>query len=296
MHSSVEDLAGHIKGESLARASVWILITLGVIEVAAGRFAGSISLTTDGIDSLSDGLVSLLVWLGLRMSRKAPDEKFHFGYYKVESFVAFITAIGLMGVGGGILYRSYLAFLDPEPIALPGLAMAILLMAGTISLYRAFKMRGIAGAFNLSSLKLDANTAIKDGSASFLAFFTVLLSSLGFYHMDAVGGMIIGMFVLSISYVVVKETVLVLLDACHNPELVEEIRKIVESNTGVRVQGVLLRRVGPHVHSELHIEAKSTMTVGELDEIKSHIEASVIETFRDIRRVVISAKAYSVPS
>jgi divalent metal cation (Fe/Co/Zn/Cd) transporter len=70
-------------------------------------------------------------------------------------------------------------------------------------------MRRIAGEFSLSSLKLDANNAIKDGSASFLVFFTVLSSSLGFHHMDAVGGMAIGVFVLTVSYVVVKETALV---------------------------------------------------------------------------------------
>jgi cation diffusion facilitator family transporter len=293
MHTSAEDLAGHLKGERLARTSVWILVALGVIEVIAGQFAGSIGLTADGIDSLSDGFVSFLVWLGLKMSRKDPDEKFHFGYYKVESFVAFVTSIGLMGIGGGIMYRSYIAFLDPEPITLPLLALAVLLAAGTISLYRAFQMRRIAKEFGLSSLRLDANNAIKDGSASFLIFFTVLASSLGFHHMDAVGGMIIGIFVLFVSYVVVKETALVLLDACHNPDLVGEIRRIVEGKAGVRVKDVLLRRVGPYIHSEIHIEVNSTMTVAKLDEIKTSIETSVTETLSDIRRVVISAKAFA---
>lgn len=154
-------------------------------------------------------------------------------------------------------------------------------------------MRRIAKEFGLSSLRLDANNAIKDGSASFLVFFTVLASSLGFHHMDAVGGMIIGIFVLFVSYVVVKETALVLLDACHNPDLVGEIRRIVEGKAGVRVKDVLLRRVGPYVHSEIHIEVSSTMTVAKLDEIKTSIETSVTETLSDIRRVVISAKAFA---
>jgi len=171
--------------------------------------------------------------------------------------------------------------------------LAVLLAAGTISLYRAFQMRRIAKEFGLSSLRLDANNAIKDGSASFLIFFTVLASSLGFHHMDAVGGMIIGVFVLFVSYVVVKETALVLLDACHNPDLVGEIRRIVEGKAGVRVKDVLLRRVGPYIHSEIHIEVSSTMTVAKLDEIKTSIETSVTETLSDIRRVVISAKAFA---
>jgi cation diffusion facilitator family transporter len=283
--------AGYLEGERLAKVSVWTLVALGVIEVAAGQFTGSIGLSADGIDSISDGFVSFLVWLGLKMSQKAPDEKFHFGYHKVETLVAFVTSIGLMGLGGVVLYRSYLAFVKPKPLTLPVLALAVLLIAGTISLYRALQMRRIAKRYNLSSLRLDANNAIKDGSASFLVFFTVLASSLGFHQMDGVGGMAVGVFIVVVSYVVLRETTLVLLDAYHNPQLVEEIRGIVESNGGVEVKDVLLRASGPYVHSEIHIEAESDMTVGQLDEIKSSIENAVKERFTGIRRVVVSARA-----
>jgi cation diffusion facilitator family transporter len=196
-----------------------------------------------------------------------------------------------MVLGGVVLYRSYLAFVKPKPLTLPVLALAVLLIAGTISLYRALQMRRIAKRYNLSSLRLDANNAIKDGSASFLVFFTVLASSLGFHQMDGVGGMAVGVFIVVVSYVVLRETTLVLLDAYHNPQLVEEIRGIVESNGGVEVKDVLLRASGPYVHSEIHIEAESDMTVGQLDEIKSSIENAVKERFIGIRRVVVSARA-----
>ena len=291
MSDSTEMSAGYLEGERLAKVSVWTLVALGVIEIAAGQFTGSIGLSADGIDSISDGFVSFLVWLGLKMSQKAPDEKFHFGYHKVETLVAFVTSIGLMGLGGVVLYRSYLAFVKPKPLTLPVLALAVLLIAGTISLYRALQMRRIAKRYNLSSLRLDANNAIKDGSASFLVFFTVLASSLGFHQMDGVGGMAVGVFIVVVSYVVLRETTLVLLDAYHNPQLVEEIRGIVESNGGVEVKGVLLRASGPYVESEIHIEAESDMTVGQLDEIKSSIEKAVKERFTGIRRVVVSARA-----
>jgi cation diffusion facilitator family transporter len=291
MSDSTEMSAGYLEGERLAKVSVWTLVALGVIEIAAGQFTGSIGLSADGIDSISDGFVSFLVWLGLKMSQKAPDEKFHFGYHKVETLVAFVTSIGLMGLGGVVLYRSYLAFVKPKPLTLPVLALAVLLIAGNISLYRALQMRRIAKKYNLSSLRLDANNAIKDGSASFLVFFTVLASSLGFHQMDGVGGMAVGVFILIVSYVVLRETTLVLLDAYHNPQLVEEIRRIVERNEGVNVKDVLLRASGPYVHSEIHIEAESDMTVGQLDEIKSSIENAVKERFIGIRRVVVSARA-----
>lgn len=282
---------GYLEGERLAKLSTWTLAGLGVVEIIVGEFTRSVGVTADGIDSMSDALVSFLVWLGLRISRRAPDERFHFGYYKIESFVSFVGAIGLIGIGAFILYRSYLAFLEPKPLTLPALALAVLLLAGTISLYRAFQMRRIARRYNISSLKLDANNAIKDGSASFLVFFTVLASSLGFHQMDAVGGMAVAFFVFFVSYVVIKEASLVLIDAFHNPELVEEISKIVEAEQVVRVKDVLLRAAGPYVHSEIHIEVDASITVGQLDRIKTNIDNSVRQKFKGIQRVIISARA-----
>jgi len=296
MGALVNISAGYREGETLAKASVWTLVGLGAIEIAAGHFTGSVGLTADGVDSISDGLVSLLVWLGLKMSRKAPDEKFHFGYHKVESFIAFVTSIGLMGVGALVLYRSYLAFVEPRPLRLPVLALAVLLIAGTVSLYRALQMRRVAKRYNLSSLRLDANNAIKDGSASFLVFFAVLGSSLGLHQLDAIGGMAVGLFILVVSYVVLKETTLVLLDAYHNPQLVEEIRRIVEGNKGVTVRDVLLRASGPYVQSEIHIEADRDMTVSRLDEIKSSIETTVRQRFIGVQRVTVSARARLIES
>ena len=81
-----------------------------------------------------------------------------------------------------------------------------------------------------------------------------------------------------------------LLDAYHNPQLVEEIRRIVESNEGVKVMDVLLRASGPYVQSEIQIEADSTMTVGSLDRIKTSIEDAVKERFTGIQRGVVSAR------
>ena len=290
-YNLAEASEGYLQGERLAYLSSWTLAILGIVEIVAGEFSGSIGLTADGIDSMSDALVSFLVWLGLKISRRTPDERFHFGYYKIESFVAFVGAIGLIGIAGAILYRSYLAFLDPKPLNMPVLALAVLLIAGTISLYRAFQMRKIARKYNISSLKLDANNAAKDGSASFLIFFTVLASSLGFHQIDAVGGMAVAVFILFVSYVVIKESSLVLLDAYHNPLLVEEIRKIAEGELKVTITDILLRAAGPYIQTEIHIEVEGSMTVEQLDRIKTNIENGVKQKFDGVRRVVITARA-----
>ena len=283
--------SGYLRGERLAYLSGWTLASLGVIEIVSGLFSGSIGLVADGIDSLSDALVSSLVWLGLRLSRRSADERFHFGYYKIESFVSFVGGIALLGVAAAVFYRSYEVFLNPTPLAIPTLALAVLLAAGTVSLYRAFQMRRVARAHNLASLRLVANNAIKDGISSFVVFFAVLASSLGFHQMDAVGGMAVAGFIVVIALVAIKESSLVLVDAYHNPELVDEITAIVEHEAGVKVEDVLLRRAGPYVQSEIHIAVDGSLTVEQLDEAKLRIVNGVKEKCEGVSRVLVSARA-----
>ncbi len=280
-----------MRGERLAYLSAWTLIGLGAVEIASGVLAGSIGLTADGIDSMSDAVVSSLVWLGLKISRKSADEKFHFGYYKVESLVSFVGGIGLLAIAAGVFYRSFQVFLDPKPIGLPSFALVVLFAAGVVSLYRALQMRKVAEKYNITSLKLDASNAIKDGFSSFFVFFTVLASSFGYHQMDAVGGMAVALFIVVIGLVAIKESSLVLVDAYHNPELVEDIRRIVESEEGVRVEDILLRRAGPYVQSEVHIRVDGSVTVGQLDQAKVRIVMGIRKECEGVSRILVTARA-----
>jgi cation diffusion facilitator family transporter len=262
---------GFIEGERIAKLSTLTLLAVGVTEILVGQLSGSVSVTADGIDSLSDAAISLIVWLGLKFSRKAPDEKFHFGYLRVESFSVLIASIGMIAVATALLYFSYQRLLQPKELSYAPVALLTLLCAGTISLYRAFQMRRISKKYDLLSLKTDANNSIKDGSASFIAFAAVLAWSMGFPYMDAIGGLIVAVYIYSVSYVSIKESSLILLDAFHRPELVGEIRKLIEKKYAVEVRDVRLRRTGPYAVGVITILADGSLTLNQIDELRRTI-------------------------
>jgi len=92
--------------------------------------------------------------------------------------------------------------------------------------------------------------------------------------MDAIGGIAVGIFIITVSYVVLKQASLALLDAYHNPKLAEDIQKIVEAN-GVTVNHILLRAAGPYIHAEIHLWVDSSTTIAQLDQIKDRINSSL---------------------
>ena len=239
---------GIITGKKIAQISVITLLSIGIVEIIAGYYSGSNVATADGIDSLSDAFISFIVLIGLRIAHKPADRKFHFGYHKVESFAAFIAALGMIIIGVVIFYNSYQALIHPHEINHPYITMAVLAGASALSLYRAIQMRTIANKYNLLSLKTDAKNSIKDGSASVVGFFSILIATeFGFLQMDGIGGMIIALYIFSVAYLSLKRSSLILVDSWHNPKLTEMIKNIIYeqfSDEKINVREVLLRSSG----------------------------------------------------
>ena len=282
---------GIIAGKRIAKISVVTLLAIGVVEIVTGYLSGSVVATADGIDSISDAMISFIVLLGLRIAHRPPDKKFHFGYHKVESFTALMAAIGMIVIGVVIFYNSYQSLIHPHEIKEPILVMIVLASAGAISLHRAFQMRKIANKYNLLSLKTDARNSIKDGSASVIGFFSILVATqFGFVQMDAIGGMIIACYIFSVSYISLKRSSLILVDSWQNPELTDMIKKIISeqfSNEMLNVKNVLLRSAGMVDQAEIHIEFSGEEQLSDIEMLSLRIEMAIRSKIPSLEKISI---------
>jgi cation diffusion facilitator family transporter len=266
-------------GERIAKLSVVTLLVVGVCELLVGRLSMSLGLTADGVTSLLDALISLIVWLGLHFSRRRPDARFHFGYQKVETLAAFIVSVSMIGIAFYIILVSYLTFLAPRPIVYSSIALVTLLLAGIVSMYRAFQMRTVARKYGLLSLRTDANNSIKDATASFVIFASVLGTSFGFLELDAIGGMIIGVYILGVAYVAIREASLILLDACENPEITSVLATALKTVPGINeVASIKLRPSGRYLTGVVVVvvDGSETVTRTEIMRKKVHDLVSTI--------------------
>jgi cation diffusion facilitator family transporter len=284
---------GLIAGQKIAKISVVTLVSIGIAEIIMGQISGSVVATADGIDSLSDAMISFIVLVGLRIAHRPADRKFPFGYHKVESFAALIAAIGMIAIGAFILYHSYEALLHPTEIRQPILTMIVLAGAGGVSLHRAFQMNSIANKYNLLSLKTDAKNSIKDGSASVIGFISVFIATqFGLLQMDAIGGMIIAGYIFSVSYISLKQSSLILVDSWQNPKLTDMVKRIVEEKfkeENVRVKSVLLRPTGAMVQAEVHLEIDGNKKLAD-------VELLLVRTEMAIRsQIPVIARISSIP-
>ena len=288
---------GILAGQKIAKLSVVTLLSIGIAELLMGHISGSVVATADGIDSLSDAMISFIVLLGLRIAQRPADKTFHFGYHKVESFAALMAAIGMVMIGFVILYHSYEVLTHPREIQQPILTMIVLASAAVISLHRAFQMRKIANRYDILSLKTDAKNSIKDGSASVISFFSVFAASqFGFLQADAIGGIIIAGYIFSVSYVSLKRSSLILVDSWQNPKATDIIRRSIEekfSQESIRVRSVLLRPTGMVGQAEVHIEVDGSKPLTDIELLSLKIEMEVRSKIPTIERVSVIPHSFS---
>ncbi|HVP92963.1 MAG TPA: cation diffusion facilitator family transporter [Acidobacteriota bacterium] len=277
------------KGGEVAEKSFVVLLLVGVVEVFVGIFSLSLALVADGVQSFADALVSLIVWIGLRLSGRAPDGKFHFGYYRVENFSSIIAAFVLTISGGIILYESYQGLLNPREIVNAELAMATALVATAIAgVILFFKARN-ARRYDSLAIKADAFNSIRDVLTSVTAFVAIALSKyLNIRATDSVAGIIIALFVFTVAYSVIKESSLVLMDACQCTDIVSDIEKIAKSVKHVKgVHGIRMRKLGPYLVGDMHIVVDGDMSVREADKVATQVEEEVKKEFDEVTEIKV---------
>lgn len=274
------------EGKKAAWVSIWTLLGIGVAEIVISTITESLTLLADGIDSLADALISFIVWFGISMIQKPKSKLFPSGYGKIESFAAFIAAIVVIILGVFVAFQAYERLVNPIEITNPGVTMITLLGAGIISLHRAFRVRGIAKKYNLISLNLDAKNSIKDGSASFVGFASVLAGYFGVPHMDSIGGFIIASYIFFMAYVALKQSTLVLLDAINNPNLSNQITEYIRNNFNLLAADINLRPLGHTIEARINIKMNPDMNLRDTIKITNEIKNSISKEFK-IKDIVV---------
>lgn len=277
------------KGGVVAERSFVILMLVGIVEVFVGAFSLSVALIADGVHSFADALVSLIVWIGLYLSRRAPDGKFHFGYYRVETFSSVVAAFFMMVFGGVVLYESYRVLLAPREIMNAELAMVAALSAAIVALVISIYKIRAARKYASLALKTDALNSVKDVLTSVAAFLGIVISK--YFHViqaDSIAGIIIAFFVFTVSYSIVKEASLVLMDACQCSEIISDIENVAKNVKHVEdVHNIRMRKLGPYLIGDMHVVVDGGMSVREADQIATQIEAQVKQKFDEITEIKV---------
>jgi len=279
--------------EWLAAVTTVSLVGFGLVQIVLGQFVSfSVVLVANGIDCIGDGFVSGIVWVGLRFVKKPANHRFTFGYYKFENLASLGAAIVMFILATYILVRSYYSLVSPQPVQAPLLGAVVAGASAIVALLLGVVKMRAGRRSGLGSARLDAINTIKDGTTSALTVLTLFLVSLG-YDFEPFVGFIFAGIIYMVGVAAIKESGLVLLDACDGEclNLGVVLRQIALSIPAVRGAHVVrLRQTGPVFFGEIEVVVPKSMTVEEFDAICSEISSRAKGQMPEIEHLAIVSK------
>jgi len=238
--------------------------TITVSEVIGGIIAGSLSLVSDALHNLSDGVAIIITYLALKISQRENNERLTFGYKRAEILAAFFNSIVLLSISIYLFKEAYLKLINPQPI--DGLLMIAVAIIGLL-----------ANLISTLLLRKDSGKNLNIRSA-YIHLFSDTLSSVGVviggvliyfykvYFVDPVLTFLIGIYVIKECLEIVKEAVEILMQATPKDIDINRIKKEIEGLEEVKnIHHVHIWRLDDNdIHFECHINLKEDLTVTQI--------------------------------
>ena len=245
----------------------------------AGRLSGSIAVTADAFNNLSDAGSSAVTLLGFRLAGKKPDTDHPFGHGRIEYISGLLVAGLILLMGVELAKSSFDKILHPEPVAFSALAAAIMAASVCVKLYMWLYNRAVGRKIKSAAMEATATDSLSDTIATSAVLLAMLVGKWTGLAVDGYVGLVVALFILFSAYKAAKETLSPLLGQAPDPELVQEIRDITLANDTVQgVHDLVVHDYGPgRMMISLHAEVPAHGDIMAMHDVIDNVEKELME-------------------
>jgi cation diffusion facilitator family transporter len=272
-----------------------INLFLTAVKFITGIAGSSQAVIADAFHSLSDIITDVAVLLGVRYWTAPADEDHPYGHSRIETIITAFIALALFTVGAGIGWNAISTIRDADVVR-PGL-IAVIGAAFSIVLKEYLYHWTVRIGKSIKSQALIANAwhHRSDAFSSIPALIAVLLASLlpGLAFIDHLGAFIVSLFIIKVSWDLIKPTLSELTDRGADQRDIERIKTIALEVEGVKeVHAIRSRRHGSGFFLDLHVLVDDDKTVRDGHEITRNVKQRLLERGPDIIDVVIHLEPF----
>ena len=254
-----------------------ILLFLG--KWIAGTLSGSIAITADAFNNLSDAGSSIITLIGFRLSGQAPDPEHPFGHGRMEYISGLLVSVAILVMGFELIWSSFGKLRDPEPIESSALVLGILLASILVKVYMFYYNRSLSKKLDSAAMKATSVDSLSDTVATTLVLIATVISKYTGLILDGWFGILVGIFIVYTGGSTLKETIDLLIGQPPKKEFIEEIREIVLGHSLVYgVHDLIVHDYGPGRRMiSLHAEVAVDGDIQDIHEQIDHIEHELQE-------------------
>lgn len=256
-----------------------LLLCIG--KFIAGVISGSISVTADAFNNLTDAASSVVTLIGFRLAGQKPDEDHPFGHGRAEYLAGLIVSMLILLVGFELGKSSVEKIIHPETVSFSLLSAVILIVSVCIKLWMCFFNRALAKKIGSTALAATATDSLSDAIATAVVLVGLIVGHFTGFHIDGWLGIVVTVFILRAGLGAVKDTLDPLLGQAPDPALVKEVQDTVLSHDEiVGIHDLIIHDYGPGRRMlSLHAEIPADADIMAAHDVIDHIERELKEKY-----------------
>ncbi len=240
----------------------------------AGIVTGSVAISADAVNNLSDASSSIITLLGFRMSAKPADAEHPYGHGRTEYLSGLAVSVMILLIGLELVKSSVEKILHPAPIEAGVLPVVILSVSILVKLWMAAFNRKLGRLIASPALEATAADSRNDVISTGAVLAATLLQMAFHWQLDGWMGLAVALFILYSGWGLVKDAIAPLLGQAPDPELVAHILEVTREYPGVLgIHDLIVHDYGPgRRFASLHVEMDAAGDVLHSHDVIDQIE------------------------
>lgn len=264
-------------GTMVSIVSMIVNILLFAAKFTVGTLAGSVSITADAVNNLSDAGSQIISFISFRISAKPADREHPFGHARIEYIASMIVSFFIVLIGFELLRESIAKIVTPEPPERSWIAVAVLAGSILCKLWLGMFNKAVGRRIDSAVMKATAADCISDAistGAVLLSTAVLLIFPNMSLNLDAYMGVIVAVLIMVAGIKILKEAKDSILGEAPSDEIVRQITDIVEHTEGaLGIHDLTVHNYGPgHVIAALHVEVDGRADIFRTHDMIDNIE------------------------
>lgn len=262
-------------------------LILFALKFIAGSISGSIAITADAFNNLSDAGSSIITMFGFIVAGHQADSDHPFGHGRFEYISGVFVSMLILLMGFELLKSSVEKIISPVDVVTTPLVFIILGISIAVKLYMAFYNHRIGNRIDSAAMKATAIDSLSDMVSTSVVLICSLLTLLFKIRIDAYCGLLVSVFIFYSGIKSAKDTISPLLGQPPKKEFVDEVTSIVLSHEQVcGIHDLIVHDYGPNrCMLSLHAEVPAHADILEMHDLIDNIERDLCERFNCVATI-----------
>lgn len=256
--------------------AIWANLGLFVLKFWAGWISQSVTLIADAWHTLSDSVSSLIVLLGIRISKKPADEEHPYGHGRAEMIAAILVGALLAFVAFHFLVESISKLVAHEAATYGRVALWVTVLSILVKEVLARTSIRVGKKAGSRALVADGWHHRSDALSSIVVLIGIFLSPY-WWFIDGLMGILISLFIGYVSYDILAETINALLGKSHEEGVLQSVQRLCNEVAArdVHAHHLQIHEYGDHKEVVFHIRLPENWSLREVHDLVDLLEEAV---------------------